>query len=73
VTGWGLNGESNRQDNIAMKAIAADSKQVALSALKDSGSMRTIAVITMIFLPATFTAVRYNLKLIHIVSILTIA
>lgn len=40
-----------------MKAIAEDSKMVALATSEDSGAMRTIAVVTMIFLPATFTAV----------------
>lgn len=43
--------------NAAMKAIAEDSKVVAVATLRDSAAMRTIAAVTVFFLPATFTAV----------------
>ncbi|KAF2182550.1 hypothetical protein K469DRAFT_711724 [Zopfia rhizophila CBS 207.26] len=49
--------EASQRDNAAMKAIAEDSKQVALNTSRDSAAMRTIAAMTMVFLPATFTAV----------------
>lgn len=38
-------------------AVAIDSKRVALATSRDSAAMRIIAVITIAFLPATFTAV----------------
>jgi len=41
-----------------MKTVAEDSKTVALATLRDSAAMRTIAAVTVFFLPATFTAVR---------------
>ena len=40
-----------------MRCIAEDSNQVAILAHRDSTDMRVIAVVTLIFLPATFTAV----------------
>jgi hypothetical protein len=45
------------QGNVDMKAIATDSKMVALATLQDSAAIRTISTITTFFLPATFTAV----------------
>jgi hypothetical protein len=49
--------EASRHDNILMKALAEDSKSVALATARDSAAMRVIAVVTILFLPATFTAV----------------
>lgn len=56
--------ECSRQENIAMRQIAEDSrriaedsKAVALATSRDSAAMRTISFVTMIFLPATFVAV----------------
>ncbi|KAF1998629.1 hypothetical protein P154DRAFT_246622 [Amniculicola lignicola CBS 123094] len=43
-----------------MKAIAEDSKQVALATSKDSAVMVIIAILTMVFLPATFTATLFS-------------
>ncbi|MCJ1366646.1 hypothetical protein MMC16_005776 [Acarospora aff. strigata] len=40
-------------------SIADDSKRIALDAKKDSVAMKTIAGLTMVFLPGTFTAVRF--------------
>ncbi len=50
------------RDNAAMKAIAEDSKNVALLTRLDSTNMRIIAVVTLFFLPGTFTAVRWPLS-----------
>lgn len=41
-----------------MKKVAEDSHQVAILTQRDSGDMRVIAAVTLIFLPGTFTAVR---------------
>jgi hypothetical protein len=43
--------------NAAVKSIAEDTKMVAIATLRDSAAMRTIAAVTIFFLPATFTAV----------------
>ena len=51
--------EASRQDNLAMREIAEDSKAVALATARDSAAMRVIAAVTILFLPATFTAVSY--------------
>jgi Mg2+ and Co2+ transporter CorA len=45
------------KDNITNIGIAADSKKIAAASKKDSSAMKTIAVLTMLFLPATFVAV----------------
>ena len=50
--------EASQRDNAAIKAITEDSKMVALATSRDSAVMRTIAAVTILFLPATFTAVR---------------
>ena len=49
--------ESLQADNAVMRSIAEASKEVALSTRRDGADMRVIAVVTLIFLPATFTAV----------------
>ncbi|KAF5126292.1 hypothetical protein E5D57_000189 [Metarhizium anisopliae] len=48
--------ELGRQDNELMIQIARDSRAVALAAAQDSAAMQVIAAVTMLFLPATFTA-----------------
>ncbi|KAI4124398.1 MAG: hypothetical protein LQ347_005758, partial [Umbilicaria vellea] len=52
--------EASRRDNAAITAIAEDSKMVALATSRDSAVMRTIAAVTMLFLPATFTATLFS-------------
>jgi hypothetical protein len=47
------------RDNAALMAISKDQKQIALAAKQDSAAMRLISVITIVFLPATFTSVSY--------------
>ena len=45
------------------KEIAEDSRQIAEETKRDSTSMKAIAMLTMVFLPATFAAVRESLYL----------
>ena len=45
------------RDNAALKMISEDQKHIALAATRDSAAMRVISVITVVFLPGTFTAV----------------
>ena len=52
--------EATRLDNLAMKAIAADSHVVALASLRDSAEMRSISIVTMLFLPGTFVATLFS-------------
>lgn len=37
--------------------LSEDSKQIALATSQDSALMRIIAILTLVYLPATFTAV----------------
>ena len=55
--------ENSRRDNQLMLQIARDSKSVAESTARDSAAMRAIAAATVLFLPATFTAVSATLRL----------
>lgn len=41
--------------------VASDSRELAAASRKDSAAMRTIAVVTTVFLPGTFMAVRITL------------
>ncbi len=51
--------ELSRQDNKLMIQLASDSRAVAVATARDSAAMRAIAAVTMLFLPATFTAVSH--------------
>jgi len=46
-----------QRDNIANQSIAADSREIASAARRDSSAMKAIALLTMTFLPGTFVAV----------------
>ncbi len=46
-----------QKGNMINIALAADSKLIAIATKKDSSAMKTIALLTMIFLPGTFVAV----------------
>lgn len=48
-----------------MKQLAAQSKALALRTWRDGVDMRAMAVITLITLPGTFTAVSQNIVLPH--------
>ncbi len=50
--------EASQRDSATMKEMAKDSQMVAIATSRDSSMMRIIAVVTMVFLPPTFTAVR---------------
>jgi hypothetical protein len=50
------------KDNLVNIGLAADSKKIAASSKKDSSAMKTIAVLTMLFLPATFVAVSSSIQ-----------
>jgi hypothetical protein len=56
------------RDNAALKMISEDQKQIALAATRDSAAMSVISVITIVFLPATFTAVSYTHLNMHILA-----
>ena len=45
-----------QNDTLSTLEIARDSKTLALATQRDSTSMKTLAVVTMVFLPGTFTA-----------------
>jgi hypothetical protein len=59
--------ELSRRDAEFLIEIARDSRSVALATARDSAAMRVIAAVTVLFLPATFTAVS-NLKMATISS-----
>ncbi|KAF2092960.1 hypothetical protein NA57DRAFT_81894 [Rhizodiscina lignyota] len=52
--------EVSREDNIAMQALARDSKEIAIATSRDSATMRIISGVTTLFLPATFTATLFS-------------
>lgn len=51
--------EASHRDSAAMKALAEDSGRIALATSRDSSLMRIIAILTLVFLPPTFTAVSH--------------
>ncbi|KAI4858956.1 hypothetical protein F4820DRAFT_441217 [Hypoxylon rubiginosum] len=50
--------ELSRRDNELMIQVAKDSRTVAIATARDSAAMQVIAAVTVLFLPAAFTAVR---------------
>lgn len=52
--------ESQHYDNAIMRIMAVDSNEIAKLTRRDSADMRTIAALTLIFLPATFIAVCFD-------------
>ena len=48
---------SSQRDSKINVSVAEDSKLIAASAAEDSKAMRTIAILTLIFLPATLVSV----------------
>lgn len=51
-----------QKGNMINIALAADSKQIAMATKRDSSAMKTIALLTMIFLPGTFVAVSVEIE-----------
>ena len=67
--------EAIRSDNLAMKAIAEnsriiaeESKIVATESLRKNDAMRSIAVVTMLFLPPTFIATLFSTSFFNLQS-----
>ena len=48
--------EIGLRHNAAMKNMAFDSRNIAILTRKDSTDMRSIAVVTLLFLPGTFVS-----------------
>ena len=46
-----------QRDNKLNIEVARDSKSIAAESKRDSSSMKTIAVLTIVFLPGTFVSV----------------
>ena len=60
---------ATQRDQEVSIEIARDSKTLAQQATKDSTSMKSIAAVTMFFLPGTFVAVSYHINLLEHVLI----
>ncbi|KAI4171626.1 MAG: hypothetical protein LQ343_004104 [Gyalolechia ehrenbergii] len=50
-----------QEDSITSRAIALDSKKLAEASIRDSSSMKAIAVLTMVFLPSTAVATIFSM------------
>ncbi|KAI0458931.1 hypothetical protein F5B21DRAFT_527748 [Xylaria acuta] len=50
-----------RHDNELMIQVAKDSRSVAIATARDSAAMQVIAAVTILFLPATFTATFFSM------------
>ncbi|KAK8142844.1 hypothetical protein G3M48_008092 [Beauveria asiatica] len=61
--------ELSRQDAQLMIEIARDSRSVALATARDSASMRVIAIVTILFLPATFTATFFSMPFFNFLGV----
>lgn len=59
---WNLIAQHNNAMN---RSIAADSRSIAEDARKDSAAMKSIALMTMLFLPSTFIAAFFALPLFN--------
>jgi len=46
--------------------VASDSRELAAASRNDSAAMRTIAVLTTVFLPGAFVAVRYLIPVLKV-------
>ncbi|KAI0380583.1 hypothetical protein F5Y04DRAFT_289290 [Hypomontagnella monticulosa] len=53
--------ELSRRDGDLMIQIAKDSRTVAIETARDSAAMQVIATVTVLFLPATFTATFFSM------------
>jgi hypothetical protein len=51
-----------QRDNMLNVEVARDSRAVAVASKRDSSAMKTLAIVTMAFLPGTFIAVRTYLS-----------
>ncbi|KAI1158682.1 hypothetical protein F5B18DRAFT_640021 [Nemania serpens] len=53
--------EIARHDNELMIQVAKDSRRIAIATARDSAAMQVIAAVTILFLPATFTATFFSM------------
>jgi hypothetical protein len=58
-----------QKDNMLNIEVARDSKLIALASSRDSMSMKTIALLTIAFLPGTFVAVSIPVLSVQILRI----
>lgn len=49
-----------QRDNKINISVAEDSKKIAAAAMRDSSAMKTVSMLTLIFLPPTYVAVCFN-------------
>jgi Mg2+ and Co2+ transporter CorA len=52
--------ERNRQLSESTRLLTESSREIALATMEDSSAMKTIAIMTMVFLPGTAIAVCYS-------------
>ena len=50
-----------QRDNKINISVAEDSKKIAAAAMRDSSAMKTVSMLTLIFLPPTYVAVCFNM------------
>ena len=50
------------QDKEFMRQLGVDTRETTVATMKDSSAMKSISVVTMVFLPGTFLAVRNSSK-----------
>ena len=55
-----------QRDNQLSQSIGAHSREIAAATKMDSTAMKGIAVVTMLFLPGTFFAVRQTIIMVNI-------
>ncbi|KAI9870322.1 MAG: hypothetical protein M1830_004380 [Pleopsidium flavum] len=54
-----------QKDNLTNIGVAADSRSIAQASKRDSSAMKTIAVLTMVFLPGTFISSLFAMPLMQ--------
>lgn len=50
-----------QRDNKINISVAEDSKKIAAAAMRDSSAMKTVSMLTLIFLPPTYVAVCFSM------------
>ena len=58
-----LNNLINRDEIKLSHELAKDSKLIALASKRDSTSMKTLAAVTVVFLPGTFVATLFSMNM----------
>lgn len=52
------------RDNKVNISVAEDSKKIAAAAMRDSSAMKTVSMLTLIFLPPTYVAVCVDMNIL---------